>query len=99
MADSGSVATVDDKQALLSRAAVCAGPLAGVGDVAVCLKAYYRHVAVDDLTAAGPDRLAAVTTRHAMLAANRPQGRALVECDVVATRCWTRPADVIDIVD
>jgi len=103
MSDNASIATADsnqghDKQALLSKAAQCAGPLLLVGDVSVCLKAYYRHVAVDDLSAAGPDRLAAVTARHVQLAALRPQGRALVEVRRGGDAVLDPPADVIDIV-
>jgi glutamate dehydrogenase len=49
---------------------------AAVGDVAGYLRAYYRRVATEDLPPAG--RLAAVARAHAMLALNRPQGRALV---------------------
>ncbi len=113
MSDSASVATADDKQAhgkqahekqahekqaLLARAALCAGPLPGVGDVGACLKAYYRHVAVDDLSVAGPDRLAAVTARHAQMAAHRPQGRALVDVRRGGEAVLDPPADVIDIV-
>ena len=108
MSDSASVATADDQQshdkqaedkkALLARAVVCAGPMVGVGDVAICLKAYYRHVALDDLSAAGPDRLAAVTARHAQLAVHRPQGRALVEIRRGGDAVLDPPADVIDIV-
>jgi glutamate dehydrogenase len=103
-----SVATADTEQAqdnhghhkqgLLAKAAECAGPLAGVGDVSICLKAYYRHVAVDDLTSAGPFRLAAVTARHAELAAHRPQGRALVQVRRGGDAALDPPADVIDIV-
>jgi glutamate dehydrogenase len=98
MSDSASVATAGNKQALLFQAAVCAGPLPGVGDVSTCLTAYYRHVAVDDLSAAGPDRLAAVTARHAQMAAHRPQGRALVEVRRGGDAALDPPADVIDIV-
>ncbi len=98
MSDSSSVATADSKQTLLSKAALCAGQLPGVGDVATCLRAYYRHVAVDDLSAAGPDRLAAVAARHAQMAAHRPQGRALVEVRRGAEAVLDPPADVIDIV-
>src|SRR5580704_6349673 len=87
-----------EKRALLAQAAVCAGPMVGVGDVAICLKAYYRHVALDDLSAAGPDRLAAVTARHAQLAVHRPQGRALVEIRRGGDAVLDPPADVIDIV-
>src|SRR5580692_12138705 len=108
MSDSASVAMADSehadsehadsKQRLLSQAAACAGPLPGVGDVSICLKAYYRHVAEDDLAAAGPDRLAAVTARHAQLAVHRPQGRALVEVRRGGDAVLDPPADVIDIV-
>src|SRR5215469_4422695 len=98
MSDSARVATTDSKHGLLLKAAECAGPLPGVGDVSVCLKAYYRHVAVDDLTAAGPDRLAAVTARHAQLAAHRPQGTALVQVRRGGDAALDPPADVIDIV-
>ncbi len=98
MPDSANVATADSKQTLLSQAALCAGQLPGVGDVSTCLRAYYRHVAVDDLTAAGPDRLAAVAARHAQMAAHRPQGRALVEVRPGGDAVLDPPADVIDIV-
>ena len=46
----------DIRKELLADAAACAGPLPGAGDLAVCLRAYYRHVADDDLTAAGAER-------------------------------------------
>ncbi len=51
---------------------------ATVGDLTDFLRAYYRHAAVEDLTAFGAERIAAVAARHAALAAKRPQGRALV---------------------
>ena len=98
MPDSANVATADSKRTLLSQAALCAGQLPGVGDVSTCLRAYYRHVAVDDLSAAGPDRLAAVAARHAQMAAHRPQGRALVEVRPGGDAVLDPPADVIDIV-
>ncbi len=88
----------DTRNELLADAASCSGPLPGAGDLAVCLRAYYRHVAEDDLTAAGAERLAAVTTRHIRLAAHRPQGRALVEVRPGGTAVLSEPADVIDIV-
>jgi len=53
------------------------GVTAAVGDVAAFLAAYYRRVATEDLAPAG--RLAAVAYAHAVLALNRPQGRALVK--------------------
>ena len=51
----------DIRNELLAEAAACAGPLPGAGDLALCLRVYYRHVAEDDLTEAGAERLAAVT--------------------------------------
>ena len=86
------------KDALLSEAAACAGQVPGAGDVAKCLQAYYRHVAADDLNAAGPERLAAVAARHVELAENRPQGRALVDVRPGGDAVLDPPADVIDIV-
>jgi glutamate dehydrogenase len=50
---------------------------AAVGDVASYLRAYYRRVATEDLPPA--DQLAAIARAHAVLALNRPQGRALVK--------------------
>src|SRR5216683_287064 len=52
---------------------------ARVGDLLGYLHAYYRHVPVEDLAAAGPARVRAVAIEHARLAADRPQGRALVQ--------------------
>ena len=42
------------------------------------LTAYYRRVALEDLIAAGPDRLAETAARQAALGATRPQGRPVV---------------------
>jgi glutamate dehydrogenase len=50
---------------------------AAVGDVAGYLRAYYRRVATEDLAPAA--QLAAIAYAHAVLALNRPQGRALVK--------------------
>jgi hypothetical protein len=86
------------RQAVLGKAVGCAGQVPGSGDLATCLQAYYRHVAVDDLTAAGPERLAAVIARHVELAGNRPQGRALVEVRRGGDAVLDPPADVIDVV-
>ena len=56
------------------------GPAPGeVGDPAGFLAAYYRFVPAEDLTAAGPRRVAAVAAWHAALGARRPQGRAAVQ--------------------
>src|SRR5215471_12351953 len=60
-------------------AAAQAGPVeGGVGDLRNFLSAYYQHMPVDELFAAGPGRMAGVAMEHARLAAKRPQGRALV---------------------
>src|SRR5215467_10435128 len=53
--------------------------ITGVGDLRSFLDAYYRHMPVEELLAAGPARLAGVAAEHARLAASRPQGRALVQ--------------------
>ena len=69
MADSSSTG---DKDALLADAAAkAADGAAGVGDVLSYLRAYYRHVAVEDLAAAGPERLAAIAIEQARFAAYR----------------------------
>jgi hypothetical protein len=68
----------DEKEALLAETAAvgaAAGGAAEVGDFRNYLNAYYRHVALEDLTAAGPERLAATAIEQAKLAAYRPQGR------------------------
>jgi len=71
-----------DKEALLAGAAGAAGaeelPGPHVGDLLCYLRAYYRHVPVEDLAAAGPGPVAAAALEQARLAAHRPQGRALV---------------------
>jgi glutamate dehydrogenase len=72
-----------DKDVLLAEAAKQASAAAGsadlaVGDLLEYLRAYYRHVAVEDLAAAGPEAVAGVAIEQARLAAHRPQGRALV---------------------
>jgi glutamate dehydrogenase len=69
----------EGKQALLDEAAqAVVSADVGVGDVPSYLKAYFRHVAVDDLAPAGAERIAAVAIEQARFAAHRPQGRALV---------------------
>jgi glutamate dehydrogenase len=82
----------------LAAAAGRVGQVPGTGDLMSCLQAYYRHVADDDLTEAGPERLAAVFRRHAQLAAHRPQGRALVDVRPGGDVVLRPPADVVDIV-
>ncbi|HEY6786972.1 MAG TPA: NAD-glutamate dehydrogenase domain-containing protein, partial [Trebonia sp.] len=74
-----------------------AGGLAGVGDAPGFLREYYRLVATEDLTLAGPDRIAAVAARHAALGAARPQGRAMVAVRRAA-EALTDATTVVDIV-
>jgi len=97
-ANAVSTETADEKAAVLAEAVACAGRVPGVGDVSKCLQTYYRHVAEDDLIAAGPVRLAAVTRRHVEFAVNRPQGRALVQVRRGGEATVQPGSDVIDIV-
>ena len=97
MSDRG-VGTTDSKDALLAKAAAAAEPMPGVGDMANYLHAYYRHVEVEDLGAAGPDRIAAVALRQAQLAVSRPQGRALVDVRPGGSAALDATSYVIDIV-
>jgi glutamate dehydrogenase len=62
------------------------------------LEAYYRHVAVEDLTVAGPDKMAAVAARHAELGARRPQGRAVVDVRDSGDEALDGAGTVFDIV-
>jgi glutamate dehydrogenase len=88
----------DEELALLAKAAEAARDDPRVGDPLNYLQAYYRHVAVEDLASAGPERLAAVATEHAVFAAHRPQGRALVRIRP-AGRAGLEPGGmVLDIV-
>jgi glutamate dehydrogenase len=88
----------DGKNQLLEQAAALAGPMAGVGDVAKYLRAYYRHVPPDELAGAGPERVAAVAAASAEFAAHRPQGRALVRIRPGGDATLDPTSDVIDIV-
>jgi len=83
---------------LLSAAAPDLGPLPGVGDGLAYLRAYYRHVPDDDLTAAGPRRIAAVARQQAGLAAHRPQGRTAVQVRPGDEAALDPASDAIDIV-
>jgi glutamate dehydrogenase len=69
-----------------------------VGDLPGFLAAYYRLVAVEDLIAAGPARLAATAAAHAALGAGRPQGRPAVSVRPGADSSLTVAETVIDIV-
>jgi glutamate dehydrogenase len=78
------MAEVVDASGLLDDAAKLAAQIAapgegGVGDLRNFLGAYYRHMPVEELFAAGPGRMAGVAMEHAQVAAKRPQGRALVQ--------------------
>ena len=79
-----------DRESLLAEAAqaVTAEDLADlhVGDLLCYLRAYYRHVPVEDLAAAGPGPVAAAALEQARLAVRRPQGRALVRVRPPARR-------------
>ena len=71
------LASLLDKAAGVAQAPDTA--IAGVGDLRGFLDAYYRHMPLEELVAAGPSRLAGVAAEHVRLAAARPQGRALVQ--------------------
>ncbi|MEP7024968.1 MAG: NAD-glutamate dehydrogenase, partial [Actinomycetota bacterium] len=90
--------SADAKQELLAQAALDARDDTGVGDVRSYLCAYYRHAATEDLAAAGPARIAAVAMEQAALAANRPQGRALVRIRPAARAALEAAATAVDIV-
>ena len=74
-----------------------AAGLTGVGGALGFLREYYRLIATEDLTLAGPDRIAAVAARHAALGAARPQGRAMVAVRRAA-QALTDATTVVDIV-
>jgi glutamate dehydrogenase len=80
----------------LSSAAQLVGAVAGVGDGPAYVRAYYRHVADDEL--ASPQRMTAVAVAHAELAVRRPQGRAIVGVRVGGDATLDPGSDIIDIV-
>ncbi len=85
------------RQALLTEAAeVAVG--ANVGSRLDYLRGYYRHVDYADLAAAGPKRVGAAAAEHARLAADRPQGRALVRVRMGDSASLLAGHDVIDVV-
>src|SRR5689334_21261531 len=84
-------------RALLAEDGRVIGPVHDVGDVQDYLRAYYRHVADDDLVAAGPERLAAVARQQAELAAQGAQGRAIVRVQAGGDAALDPASDVIDI--
>jgi len=69
-----------------------------VGDPLGFLTAYYRRVAVEDLMAAGPARLAATAVQHAALGTGRPQGRPVVGVRSGNDASLTNASTVVDIV-
>jgi glutamate dehydrogenase len=69
-----------------------------LGDLPDFLTAYYRLVAVEDLIAAGPARLAATAARHAALGVGRPQGRPAVGVRPGGDASLTGARTVIDII-
>jgi len=96
---SGPGGAADDGQRdLLGAAARAVGAVPRVGDVPAYVRAYYRHVAADDLAGAGPQRLAAVAREQAQLAAQRPQGRTIVRVRPGGDAVLDPASDVIDIV-
>ena len=76
VADAESASLLDQAAGL---AQANGATIAGVGDVRNFLGAYYQHMPTEELVAAGPARMAEVAAEHARLAANRPQGRAIVQ--------------------
>jgi glutamate dehydrogenase len=86
------------RQALLTEAAAQLAGGASVGDQLAYLHGYYRHVDSTDLIAAGPKRVGAVAAEHAALAAERPQGRAVVRVRPGSNATLLPDRDVIDVV-
>ena len=98
-----SDSSATDRESLLAEAAraVPAGELDDlhVGDLLCYLRAYYRHVPVEDLAAAGPGPVAAAALEQARLAVARPQGRALVRVRPAGSPGAFDPARrVVDII-
>ncbi|HUY44592.1 MAG TPA: NAD-glutamate dehydrogenase [Streptosporangiaceae bacterium] len=92
-----------DKDVLLAEAAkhaAAAGPAdPAVADLLGYFRAYYRHVTVEDLAAAGPEAVAGVALEQARLAAHRPQGRALVRVRAAGSGAAFEPGRrVVDII-
>ncbi len=71
---------------------------ANIGDQLNYVRSYYRHVDASDVIDAGAKRTAVVAAKHADLAANRPQGRALVRVRSGAEDSLLPSRDVIDVV-
>src|SRR6266699_888930 len=86
------------RRALLTEAAAELSEGARVGDHENYLHGYYRHVDSSDLIEAGPRRVGSVASEHADLAAERPQGRAVVRVRPGAEATLLPGRDVIDVV-
>jgi len=86
------------RQELLAHAADRIAAGASVADAVGFLHAYYRHVDSDDLIEAGPQRIGEAAAEHAKLAAQRPQGRALVRVTSGGEATLLPGRDVIDVV-
>src|SRR4029077_6253326 len=86
------------KQALLAEAAAELGGNASIGDQVNYVRSYYRHVDATDLLNAGQKRAGVVAAEHAELAADRPQGRAVVKVRAGAEATLLPSRDVIDVV-
>jgi glutamate dehydrogenase len=75
----------EEKERILGAAAAAfhgevSPPLAAaLGGLDAFLRAYYRHIATEDLTGIDPARLTAVAMAHAAFGGTRPQGRPLVQ--------------------
>ena len=70
-----------------------------VGDLLCYLRAYYRHVPIEDLAVAGPGPVAAAALEQARLAVHRPQGRALVRVRPAGSAAAFDPGRrVVDII-
>src|SRR5438128_4945633 len=82
MPETPDMAGLLDEAAKLAAAQTAEQGGGGVGDLRHFLGAYYRHMPIEELIAAGPARMAGVAAEHARLAAKRPQGRALVQVSV-----------------
>jgi glutamate dehydrogenase len=87
-----------ERQELLIKAAGSVSADTSVGDSVNYLHAYYKHVDAGDLAAAGAERVGRVAAEHARLAAQRPQGRAVVQVRTGPEAALLSGRDVIDVV-
>jgi len=87
-----------ERQELLTAAVGSVGADSCVGDSLNYLRAYYKHVDLGDLTAAGAERAGRVAAEHARLAAQRPHGRAVIQVRSEPEATLLPGRDVIDVV-